>query len=182
VSLLAFSPDGRELATDDSFEDVDIWNVTRPAQPAYSATFVGHDGMITALAFSPDGKDLASGATDKTTMISSVADLIASRDAAANPGAQGGITAVPLGGDAQFGLITTLAGETGQVDAIAYSPSGTTLATSGDDGLTILWRVTDLAAVAASPLAEACAIAGEPTSDQWADVFPNVPYPRRLCR
>ena len=164
VSSVAFSPNGRQLATDGSFEDVDIWNVTRPAHPAYSAYSVGHDGLVTALAFSPDGKDLASGATDKTTMISSVADLIASRDAAANPGAQGGITAVPLGGDPQFGLIATLAGETGQVDAIAYSPSGTTLATSGDDGLTILWRVTDLTAIAEHPLAEACAIAGEPTS------------------
>jgi WD40 repeat protein len=184
VSLLAFSPNGRLLATDDSFAgEVDIWNVTRPAQPAYSSYFEGHNGLITALAFSPDGKDLASGATDKTTMISSVADLIASRDAATNPGAQGGITAVPLGTGIgpPYGLIATLAGETGQVDAIAYSPSGTTLATSGANGLTILWQVTDLTAIAEHPLAEACATAGELTSGQWSTVFPNVPYPQRLC-
>ena len=65
--LLAFSPDGKTLATG-GHEDhaVYLWDASTGKQ---LRRFTGHQGTITALAFSPDGRRLISGSADSTALV-----------------------------------------------------------------------------------------------------------------
>ncbi|QXE33197.1 hypothetical protein KQY30_01670 [Streptomyces sp. GMY02] len=64
VSSLAFSPDGRTLATSgDNTSPVRLWD-TATGFP--QATYDGHTSGVLALTFSPDGHTLATGGRDGT--------------------------------------------------------------------------------------------------------------------
>jgi RNA polymerase sigma factor (sigma-70 family) len=66
---LAFSPDGRLLASADGFT-VRLWEVATGKEVA---RFEGHQGEIHSLAFSDNGRRLASASTDSTVLIWNVA-------------------------------------------------------------------------------------------------------------
>jgi WD40 repeat protein len=70
VSSLAFSADGKLLASGHDDNTVTIWNVAsgKAIQPLN-----GHTGKICSVAFSPDGQVLASGSYDKSVRIWNVA-------------------------------------------------------------------------------------------------------------
>lgn len=61
LHAVAYSPDGRWIATGGSDGSIRVWDV--PYQHLQQA-FLGHHDRITALAFSPDGKYLASSSLD----------------------------------------------------------------------------------------------------------------------
>ena len=65
-NALAFSPDGRYLATSLSEQSVNLWDVLSGKEVD---RMTGHQGGITGLVFSGDGKRLISGSVDTTTMV-----------------------------------------------------------------------------------------------------------------
>jgi WD40 repeat protein len=63
VESVAFSPDGRLLASGSDDETIKLWD---PATGALKHTLEGHSGSVASVAFSPDGRRLASGSSDRT--------------------------------------------------------------------------------------------------------------------
>ncbi len=70
VYALAWSPDGRWVATAGRDHSVRVWNA---ASGQEIHTFLGHTGYVTGVAFSSDGRRLASVGEDKTVRLWDVA-------------------------------------------------------------------------------------------------------------
>jgi len=163
VAALAFSPDGKTLATGDDNGRAFLWNVATGSNTA-TLTDPGAgtgDGGVAALAFSPDGETLATGdangstylwhlATDRVAITladsQSVDALAFSPDGAklaAGLANDGGIDLWNV--DTGINLATIDARDSlpsanglDSVDAVAFSPDGSTLATGDSLGDTYL--------------------------------------------
>jgi WD40 repeat protein/serine/threonine protein kinase len=117
MNCVAFSPDGKRLATSGSQDTtVKIWDAQTGEE---QRTFRGHNHKVQCVAFSPDGKRLAWGSTDSTVK---VWDIPERRAEAVNP------------------LIHTLRGHTGWVLSVAFSPDGQQIASASSDGTVRVWK------------------------------------------
>ena len=63
VNSVAFSPDGKTLATGSWDNTIKLWDI---ASGKVKTTLQAHQDIVSSVAFSPDGKTLATGSDDKT--------------------------------------------------------------------------------------------------------------------
>ncbi len=153
VRCVAFSSDGRTLASGGDDKTVTLWDV---ASGRERRTLAGHTGPVVAVALSPDGRALASGSDDKTVKLWDVASgrqlrtltghTEWMRSVAFSP--DGRILAsgsddktVKLWDVASGRELRTLAGHTGSVRSVAFSSDGRTLASASSDTTLKLWDV-----------------------------------------
>ncbi|MCE9534567.1 MAG: AAA family ATPase [Planctomycetes bacterium] len=113
ITCLAFSPDGKCLATSSWDKTIKVWNLEAGDDVL---TLKGHGGVVSSVAFSKNGETLASTSWDKTVRLWKASD---------------------------GSSIGTLQGHTGVVTSVAFSADQSLLVSSGWDKTVRLWHGTD---------------------------------------
>ncbi|HLZ57132.1 MAG TPA: serine/threonine-protein kinase [Ktedonosporobacter sp.] len=66
VNTVAWSPNGKRIASGSSDNTVQVWNAIDGSSPY---TYRGHSNTANAVAWSPDGKQITSGSSDNTVQV-----------------------------------------------------------------------------------------------------------------
>jgi WD40 repeat protein len=75
VRSVAFSPDGRLLASGSYDKTIKLWEVAT-GREVRTLTLTGHTSVVRSVAFSPDGRLLASGSEDATIKLWDISALL----------------------------------------------------------------------------------------------------------
>jgi WD40 repeat protein len=163
VTCVAFSPDGRTLASGGADQKIILWD---PATGKQQREIAAHRAVVRCLAFAPDGQKLASGGNDNLIHLwdaqtgkelpttkprekvlqvapleghtAPVLGLAFAADSLSLASASADQT-VKLWDVATGTPRTTLRGHSGVVFGVAFSPKGESLASGGWDGTVKLW-------------------------------------------
>jgi WD40 repeat protein len=148
---IAFSPDGKILASGSGDDTIKLWEV---ASGRELRTFHGHTDVVNSVAFSPDGRILASGSNDDTIKLwdtmtgrelramtrhtSYVRSVVFSPDGRRLASASWDKT-IKIWDVASGHELRTLSGHTSYVDSVFFNSDGSTLASGSSDGTVKTW-------------------------------------------
>ena len=154
INEIAWSPDGKTLASGDPDGVIGLWDVESGIQ---RARLERAEKVVWSIAFSPDGSRVASGSNDGSVGIFEAASgrLLTSlerhdswvRSVAFSP--DGGLLA--SGGNDRHIILWDLATRSRRlvfeahkerVLSLRFSPDGSQLASAGGDGLVVIWRTS----------------------------------------
>jgi WD40 repeat protein/transcriptional regulator with XRE-family HTH domain len=112
IFSVAFSPNGKLLATGDTNGEIRLYEVANSQQ---LMTCKGHTGWIWSVTFSSDDQVLASGSNDQT---------------------------IKLWDTSTGQCLKTLEGHSGGVRSVTFSPGGQVIASGSDDQTVKLWNIS----------------------------------------
>jgi WD40 repeat protein len=155
VRSLAFTPDGRVLASGADDLAILVW---RLAEPDQVRRLEGHTNLVRAVALSPDASVLASGFSNGALWVWSVSAAAPRLQVHEHKSAVTCLAFSPKGFILASGsedrtvrlwrirdarVLQTLTGHDGSVRSLAFSPDGAYLASGSDDDTIRIWRVDD---------------------------------------
>jgi len=192
---LAFSPDGRLLATADG-QHVVLWSFADPHRPERLGSVEATVSERSAMVFADDGRTLLLSGADTALSVWDVSDPTAPRRTGGPPPG-GGHERVALSGK---GDLLATADDSGgvvlwdltdrthprqlgpalqdgdTVASLAFDADGRTLATATRTGTTRVWDLNALHDVRRDSVAHACGIAGAPTPEEWTRYVSGLAY------
>ena len=163
VWAVAFSPDGKRIATASADGTAMIWDASTGV---VLSTLTGHSDEVVNLAYSPDGERLATASLGGTIRLWNASTGEALFTFSISTGDSGAIAFSPDGAHlvtaGEAGAIIfwnsssgerllTLSAHASQVSDLAFSPDGERLATASEGGEAKVWNVAGLLALAEKP-------------------------------
>ena len=123
VTSVAYSPDGRRIASGSEDSSAKVWDAK---SGACAATLEGHSNHVMSVAYSPDGRRIASGSDDKSVRVWDT----------------------DTDSDSYGACVATLEGHSKCVTSVAFSPDGRRIASGSEDQSVRVWDAESGACVA----------------------------------